>query len=261
MGGWYTPQTPNPRDVWKSADGKNWECVCEVAPWEKSDLPAFMVFDDKMWHMGGRSLPGTECSNEVYWSEDGGSWHLATDNAAWSPRLGSGCAVFRDRMWIFGGTSDFYHSNDDTLSNEIWSSADGVNWELECAEASWCKRAYHKVVELDGKLWMTAGGGVMDGVFVCNDVWCSEDGVNWECVCEQAPWPARVWHGSVSYRGHIWVLAGWAKDHGGNVNDIWFSKDGAFFNDTATTEIYTKRHEVTTSNEVWNIQLPPDFGA
>ena len=23
LGGWFTPQTPNPRDVWKSPDGKN----------------------------------------------------------------------------------------------------------------------------------------------------------------------------------------------------------------------------------------------
>ena len=42
LGGWFTPQTPNPRDVWKSSDGKNWTRTVEVAPWEHGDLPATM---------------------------------------------------------------------------------------------------------------------------------------------------------------------------------------------------------------------------
>ena len=37
LGGWYSPQTPNPRDVWKSADGLRWTRTVEAAPWEFSD--------------------------------------------------------------------------------------------------------------------------------------------------------------------------------------------------------------------------------
>ena len=47
LGGWFTPQTPNPRDVWKSPDGKELTCTTEEAPWEYSDLPATMIFKDK----------------------------------------------------------------------------------------------------------------------------------------------------------------------------------------------------------------------
>ncbi|HAW29647.1 MAG TPA: galactose oxidase, partial [Planctomycetaceae bacterium] len=42
-----------PRDVWNSADGKNWKLVTKEAPWIHSDLPMTVVFKDKMWLMGG----------------------------------------------------------------------------------------------------------------------------------------------------------------------------------------------------------------
>ena len=56
LGGWFTPKTANPRDVWKSPDGKRWTRTVEVAPWEFSDLPATMVFKNRMWIIGGRKL-------------------------------------------------------------------------------------------------------------------------------------------------------------------------------------------------------------
>lgn len=278
MGGWFDAHEPNPRDVWKSADGCHWEKVLQEAPWEKSDLPAFMVFQDKMWHMGGRRLPGTECSNEVWSTEDGIDWRCATDNAGWSPRLGAGCSVFKGKMWIFGGTSDFYHSNANTMFNDIWSSGDGVTWTLESDAAPWTKRAYHKVVELNDKLWLTAGGGWAEGSFTCGDVWSSADGVHWDLVLEEAPWASRIWHGSVAYRGCIWVIAGDARENDSAtlLNDVWFSKDGTDWHRLDSEVVFCKRHEVTThvfqdkmwvsaghalplSNEVWAMHLPDDF--
>ena len=278
MGGWFHQKEPNPRDVWKSPDGVHWEKVIHEAPWEKSDLPVGLVFKDRMWHMGGRSLPGTECSNEVWTTEDGASWDLATGNAGWSPRLGSGGIVFKDRMWVFGGTSDFYVTNDETLKNDTWSSADGVDWTLESAQAPWSKRAYHKVVELDGKLWLTAGGACNDGPFALNDVWCSDDGVEWECVVEQAPWLPRIWHGSVVYRDHIWVIAGDHIGETGMLDDVWCSRDGREWSQVESDIIFSKRHEISPyvfrdklwvtaghaaplSDEVWSLELPGDFSS
>ena len=81
LGGWFTPQTPNPRDVWKSPDGKNWTRTVEVAPWVHGDLPATMVFAGRMWLMGGRRLPSAENSNKVWSSTDGTEWVLESDNA------------------------------------------------------------------------------------------------------------------------------------------------------------------------------------
>ncbi len=280
MGGWFTPKTPNPRDVWKSPDGRHWEKVLQEAPWEKSDLPGSVVFRDRMWHMGGRSLPGTECSNEVWSTQDGIAWECATRQAGWCPRLGPGTAVFKDRMWIFGGTSDFYHANDQTLFNDIWSSADGRTWRLESAAAPWAPRACHQVVEMQGRLWLTAGGAWIKGSPVYGDVWCSEDGVHWECVLEQAPWAARVWHGSVAYRGCLWVVAGDARvnDAPCLLNDVWFSQDGVDWRRLESEVVFSRRHEVSMvvfqdrmwlagghamplTHDVWALTLPHDFPA
>ena len=51
------------------------------------DLSAAMVFENKLWMMGGRKLPGSNCSNQVWRSINGSEWKLVTDNATWSPRL------------------------------------------------------------------------------------------------------------------------------------------------------------------------------
>ena len=226
MGGWFQRDKPNPRDVWKSADGKHWEQVTEQAPWEKSDLPLGLVFEGRMWHMGGRSVPGTVCSNEVWASADGANWELITGHAGWSPRLGSGGIVFNGRMWLFGGTSDFYVGNSDTLFNDIWSSADGVDWTRHREHAPWSPRAYAKVVELDGKLWLIGGGSFSKGEFCLNDVWCSDNGIDWDCVNDDAPWLPRIWHGCVVYRDHMWVIAGDNITGVRMLNDVWFSRNG-----------------------------------
>ncbi len=273
MGGWFQQDLPNPRDVWKSADGIHWERVIEQAPWEKSDLPMGLVFEDRMWHMGGRSLPGTECSHEVWASADGADWELITANAGWSPRLGSAGIVFDGRMWLFGGTASFYESNADTLHNDIWSSADGKDWTCHLEHAPWTPRAYAKVVALDGKLWLIGGGQWGDSPLSRNDVWCSENGVDWECVCESAPWLPRIWHGCVVYRDHLWVIAG---DHLGDpamLNDVWFSPDGRDWCRLESDVVFSPRHEISPyvfrdklwvtaghamplSNEIWTLALP-----
>lgn len=272
LGGWFTPQTPNPRDVWKSPDGIHWTRTVEVAPWEQSDLPAAMVFGGKMWMMGGRSLPGTACSNQVWSSTDGVEWALETDDAGWSPRLGPGYAVFRDRMWILGGTEDFYESDETTLKNDVWSSADGRTWRLELANAPWSKRAYGQTVVFDGKLWHMGGGARAPATVTRNDVWCSEDGVSWTQVTDAAPWAPRLWFSAVVYRGRMWVIGGWSEEHG-NFGDVWYSQDGVNWTELRSDVIWDARHEHSAfvfqdriwvaggyaeslNSEVWCLQIP-----
>ena len=276
MGGWFNQDLPNPRDVWKSADGLHWECVREEAPWQKSDLPLGLVFEDRMWHMGGRSLPGTECSHEVWASEDGVNWELMTGQAGWSPRLGSAGIVFDGHMWLFGGTADFYVSNEHTLFNDIWSSADGVDWTCNAEHAPWAPRAYAKVVELDGKLWLIGGGSWGDQRVPRNDVWCSSNAVDWECVCEAAPWLPRIWHGCAVYRDQLWVIAGDHLADPAMLNDVWYSRNGSDWQQLKSETVFSPRHEISPyifhdklwvtaghacplSNETWTISLPSDF--
>jgi len=252
LGGWDTAQTPNLMDVWKSPDGKNWVRTVKTAPWIQSDLPVSLVFKNKMWIMGGRTVPGTVCSNKVWSSSDGAKWDLVTSNAGWSPRLAPGFVVFKNRMWVLGGTSDFYKNNDTTLMNDVWSSADGKQWKLEVANAPWSKRAHGQAVLFDNKIWMIGGGQRNPLAIPKNDVWCSEDGVNWKQVTPSAQWKPRMWFSSIVYRDHLWVLGGWSPD--GNFGDVWYSKDGKNWTELKSDVGWVKRHELSAfvfKDKIW----------
>ncbi|HJN16310.1 MAG TPA: galactose oxidase [Armatimonadota bacterium] len=272
LGGWYTPQVPNPRDVWKSPDGVEWTQTVEVAPWEYSDLSVALPFDGKMWFMGGRKLPGKENSNEVWSSTDGAEWTLETDHAGWCPRVGMSFVVFKDRMWVMAGTENFYEDNDDTLKNDVWSSADGKTWKLETENAGWAKRTHAQAVVFDGKIWIMGGGRWNPETVPRNDVWCSEDGVNWTEVTAGAPWGTRMWFSSLVYRDRLWVLGGWSRDHG-NYGDVWYTKDGKDWTELKSDVIWKARHEHSSyvfkdkiwvtageaqplNSEVWTLEMP-----
>ncbi|MBI2300537.1 MAG: galactose oxidase [Armatimonadetes bacterium] len=275
LGGWFTPQTPNPRDVWKSPDGLRWTRTVETAPWEHSDLSAAMPFRGRMWFMGGRKLPGAENSNKVWSSADGAEWTLETDRPGWCPRVSPSFAVFRERMWVMGGTENFYDDNDQTLKDDVWSTADGRDWRLEAEHAGWPKRTHAQAVVFDGKLWITGGGRWQPETVPLNDVWCTEDGVNWVQVTPAAAWDPRIWFSLVVYRGRMWVLGGWSRTHG-NFGDVWYSRDGRDWIELKSDVIWTRRHEHATlvfkdriwvaggyaealNSEVWTLHIPDDW--
>ncbi|MAE61751.1 MAG: galactose oxidase [Planctomycetaceae bacterium] len=249
-----------------------WTRAVDVAPWTHSDLPAAMVFNNKMWMMGGRKLPGAENCNSVWSSTDGAEWALETDDADWCPRVSPSCAVFKDRMWILGGTENFYEDNEQTLKNDVWSSADGRDWRLEVRHASWPKRTHAQAVVFDNKLWMMGGGAWKPRMIPRNDVWCSEDGVKWTQMTDAAPWRPRIWFSLVVYRDRMWVLGGWSEADG-NFGDVWHSKDGANWTELRSEVVWTKRHAPSAnvfkdkiwlagghaeplSGEVWSLDIP-----
>lgn len=276
MGGWFNSYLPAPRDVWSSADGHTWQLVQPEAAWTHSDLPMSVVFKGKMWMMGGwynGRLEGHSASNAVWSSTDGVDWELVTESAGWSPRIASGAVVFKDHMWILGGTVNYFFGEDDNcVQNDVWRSADGKHWELVCENAPWSARAYHQVVVKDGKMWLLGGGDYLPNHHAKNDVWCSEDGVNWTLVTDNAPWEPRMWFSSVVYRDHIWVLGGWSKARD-NFGDVWVSKDGLNWTELVSKRIWKSRHEHSAfvfqdkvwvvggharplNSEVWSLEIP-----
>jgi hypothetical protein len=281
MGGWFDSYNAPPRDVWSSADGKNWQLVTNNAPWTHSDLPMTLVFDDKMWLMGGwhnGRLPGHSACNEVWWSTDGLNWKEATPHAGWSARLAAGAIVFRGKMWILGGTENYYFGDEKSLKHDVWSSADGKQWDLVTDNAGWPPRAYHAAVVHDGKMWVIGGGNYVPQYRAFNDVWSSEDGKTWTRVTDAAAWHPRIWFSAVPYRDRMWVLGGWSNNPSQNWGDVWSSKDGKHWTELKSDRIWKARHEQSTyvfqdkiwvaggharplSSEVWSLQIPPRWFA
>ncbi|MCC7493195.1 MAG: hypothetical protein IT204_12635 [Fimbriimonadaceae bacterium] len=272
LGGWYTPQTANPCDVWRSADGVAWECLQPAAPWVQSDLSAAYAFRDRLWICGGRSVPGTACSSRCWSSADGVEWTLEA-TAAWSPRLAAAHVVWRDRLWLLGGTANFYDHSPTQVHHDVWSSADGRHWELVTPHAPWPARAHHQALVLNDRLYLLGGGLWHPEHLARNDVWVTDNGVDWTCLTAAAPWAPRLWFGAQPYRGLLWVLGGWSREHG-NFGDAWCSPDGTTWTAVPASTCWSPRHEPCTwvfrdrlwlaaghaeplSGEVWSLHLPP----
>jgi hypothetical protein len=279
FGGWFDSFHAPPRDVWSSVDGIKWTVVTPEAPWKHSDLSMSLAFQDKMWMMGGwynGRLPGHSASNEVWWSTDGATWTQATEHAGWSPRLAAAVVEFKGRMWMIGGTENYYFGDDDSLKNDIWSSADGHQWKLHSTNAAWSPRAYHQAAVLNDKIYLFGGGNYVPNYHALNDVWCSEDGEHWTQVTPHADWSPRLWFSSAVYRDRMWVLGGWSDKPSKNWGDVWWSKDGKDWNQLKSDVIWKERHEHSAyihqdklwiagghawplSSEVWSLDIPPNW--
>lgn len=272
LGGWKTDPAELLRDVWNSADGVKWNLVQPKLPFHYTDLPMSIIFKNKIWVMGGTTLsdPIKITTNDIWNSDDGINWNKAEKSAAWSPRTGTPIVEFNGRLWIFGGLE--WIGDKQTFKNDVWSSVDGINWEKMTEHAAWEPRAYHGALAYKGKLWVIGGGSYKPGYVALNDVWNSEDGVNWTKV-SNAPWHGRIWFSTVVYNDYMWVIGGWSKDTL-NSDGIWYSNDGEKWKRLAISKTWRARHEPSTyvfdgkvilagghdgtplTNEVWQLDVP-----
>lgn len=159
-------------DVWYSTDGKNWTCATNSAQWSKRDSHRSVVFDNKMWIVGGyvQAPPyGVGPARDVWYSSDGITWNCAVDSAQWSKRCGFTLVAFSGKMWLLGGEDE-----EDNALNEVWSSTDGATWVHEPENAEWTGRRNHTSVVFDNKIWIM--GGLSDTSQ--NDVWHYEGATN-----------------------------------------------------------------------------------
>jgi hypothetical protein len=157
--------------------------------------------------------------------------------------MAGGAVVFQDRIWILGGTQKYYFGDDSDLKNDVWSSSDGVQWELATDKAPWSPRAYLGAVVHNGKLWVLGGGNYLPNYQVKHDVWSSADGVHWELATDAAPWSPRIWFSAATFRDRLWVLGGWSNNPSKNWNDVWTSADGKTWTEFKAETIWTPRHE------------------
>ncbi|MFI4875307.1 MAG: hypothetical protein ACIALR_08215 [Blastopirellula sp. JB062] len=279
LGGWFDSHSSPPRDVWNSADGKNWTLVQSEAPWIHSDLPMTIAFQDRMWLMGGwfnGRLPDRSASNQVWSSKEGKKWVLETKQADWTPRAAAALVEFKGRMWLLGGTEHYYYGDSNSLKNDVWTTEDGKRWTLVTENAGWSPRAYHQAAVLNDRIYVFGGGNYVPEYEARNDVWSSADGVHWRQETAAAPWHERNWFSTVVYRDHIWVIGGWSNNPSQNWNDVWYSRDGARWKQLKTKSIFPVRHEHSAfvfkdkiwiaggmtpplNNSVWSLQLPADW--
>lgn len=226
----------DPADAPTGEPRYHWTCVTDQAAFAGRDGAGALVFQGKLWFLGGWN-PGDKvhfpkiCNSEVWSSTDGAMWTLENHQAPWEGRHTAGCVVHRGRMWIVGGDCNQHH-----YQNDVWSSADGVHWELVNDHVPWAPRVLHYTLAFGGKIWVLGGQTLpqfapADEVFY-NDVWCSADGVTWQRVTEHAPWvPRGMTGGGAVFQDRMWILGGGTYDTLNTpnrlfYNDVWSSADG-----------------------------------
>ncbi|MFM8290009.1 MAG: hypothetical protein ACKOGA_25240 [Planctomycetaceae bacterium] len=171
-------------------------------------------------------------------------WTQVTLTAPFAPRDGAGALTFRGRMWLLGGWNPgAAHRQFFPLicNNEVWSSADGLQWDLIKPNtfrdksfdpaSDWEGRHTAGYVVYRDKLWIV--GGDCNQKHYQNDVWNSADGKTWEWVNRghELPWKDRVLHYTVVHNDQIWVLGGqsmpaFAPSEERFYRDIWTTTDG-----------------------------------
>lgn len=228
---------PHMSDIWVTDNGTNWSMVTDKAPWKNRRSVTTVVFNDKLWLMGGWSQYDNKYDNRIWFTEDGEQWTLATSTTPrWEGREGHTLNVHNGKMYLIGGVNFTKR----ITFNDVWSSVDGVDWKQETSNAPWTPRYDHAVSTFNNALYLT-GGLHINTHDTESEVWVSTDGVQWEHRTPE--WPSRHGHISYVYEGVLWITGGWDAIPDTGINDTWFTRDGKKWLKTKTNGPWTGRED------------------
>jgi hypothetical protein len=199
-------------DVWSSEDGRQWTCVTRSVPWGPRAVHHTVAHAGYLWVIGGQTIPQFALADEVFhndtWrSRDGIDWECVNDSLPLPQRsMIGGSAVHNDRIWMLGGgTYDTPATPDRIFLNDVWSTADGLDWTCHTGSAPWHPRQYHEVAVWDDHLWVLEGYHKDSGNR--NDVWYSPDGITWHELPD-TPWEPRHAASVFVHDDALWMVAG-----------------------------------------------------
>jgi len=167
-------------DVWCSADGKKWELIALNAGWSPRAFHQAVVFDDKMWIMGGGNFrPKQHALNDVWCSHDGVKWTRVTKAAAWPARVWFSSVVYRNRICVLGGWPQEATPRRPVNLADLWYSEDGKRWTELKSDVIWKARHAHATFVFRDKI-LVAGGCTGAGPSPLNSqVWSLHVPRNW----------------------------------------------------------------------------------
>jgi hypothetical protein len=103
-----------------------------------------------------------------------------------------------------------------TLLNDIWSSTDGLRWELVTEHAEWKGRLWASAVVYRDAIWLIGGRYETDRD--SRRIWRSADGRRWEWVQGPSEYKGRHAPSVLNFKDNIWIAGGTA---GRVANDVW----------------------------------------
>jgi hypothetical protein len=189
---WNSQLTAIGATVWRSADGTHWARDNLADGVTATPGPALVraTENSRAVIVGGVLYFLQPDSGEVYRSTDAtaSQWTDLGAIPSFTPRCGPAVFVLEGRMWIVGGGACDYSA----VYNDVWSSADGVNWTQSPAAAAWSARMWPCVAtSTDGVVWLGGGyaptdwnnyTGTVTPRYGANhsDLWYSKNGTDWK---------------------------------------------------------------------------------
>ena len=153
-------------DVWYSDNGKDWYRATGTADFGGRAGHRAVSFNGYMWVIGGFNgdTTGTGFKSDVWRSTDGATWTCIKTDAGFTGRVGFSLLVFNGKLWVIGGYYCTYSSAPSTYgqimgeyyNSEVWSSDDGITWNLVTNSASQ-PRWYQAYTVHNGKMWIMGG--------------------------------------------------------------------------------------------------------
>jgi hypothetical protein len=192
------------------AEPINWVKVTDAAGWQPRDSQGEVVFQDKLWLMGGWFQSFEAPPRDVWSSADGKAWKLVQKEAPWKHSDLPMTLAFQDRMWLMGG---WYNGRlpGHSASSEVWSSTDGIDWQQAAKAAGWSPRIAAAAIVFQDKMWILGGTENYyfgDDKSLKNDVWSSADGKTWKQATAAAGWSPRAYHQAAVLNDRIFVFGG-----------------------------------------------------
>jgi Kelch motif len=188
---------------WYSTDGRTWT---------KSELPVaglnsgyqkYVQFQDAIYALGTMegNYTNMRLTSRIARTSDFKHWEVLAETSRLPQRVFYGAVVFDNKIWLLGGFDGQRYYND------VWNSADGVQWTRVLAGAAWSPRIVGAAAVFKNRMWII-GGGLLDGEptdgRAGTEVWSSMDGLNWERATDRM---ARLWGASpIVYDGKLWLV-------------------------------------------------------
>jgi len=221
--------------VWSSPDGETWSEVTKSAAFPPRLFQTSVVYDDKMWLIGGIA-DGENYLNDTWYSTDGITWTQATASATFPARAGHSSVIYDNKMWVIGGSDSYGHDLNDT-----WYSTDGITWIQATQSAAFAARNLQSSVVYDNKMWVISGetGGMINyyAAATLPDAWFSTDGINWSPATQSAEFGVQGLAKCGVFDNKLWAVTS---------TDAWNSENGSAWTDVSPDAFTFRQNPILT---------------
>ncbi len=159
------------------------------------------------------------------------SWTQISQNSPWGKRDSHEIYEWNDNLYLFGGldaTGTFVNGLPNyekaKYYNDIWKSADGINWTLEKESSNLPPMRSMSIVPFKGRIFLMGGWGPTIGYN--KNIWTSEDGKSWKKEDKGPEFGAREGGRMLVSKGKMYVFGGVNYEQHKRFNDVWVSENG-----------------------------------